>query len=294
MDRLTYAQARRLVLVAGLAVLVVVAAVMYARRVDPIEVAATILFIPIFLAFVFANVPGGVVGALVAFGVYVLLRLPAIDVVGADRFTGLIASRGLAFLAFGVIGGWANRQLEGSLEKLELHDQIDDETGLYNSRFLVQDIDLEMSRSNRYKTIFSLTVVDVPESALGGLSRRKQRRTLRDLAETVKKSVRTVDRVAHGHMKGVHRFALLLPETGQEGTQILTGRLAEEVARYLSEKGAAVSGESIGRLGVTFPMQTEEMQRVRESFAEIARHDYPESPELETRRIGPEARRAEG
>lgn len=294
MDRLTYAQARRLVLIAGLGVLLMVAAVMYARRVDPIEVAATILFIPIFLAFVFGNVPGGIAGAVVAFGVYVLLRLPAIDVVGADRFAGLIASRGLAFLAFGVIGGWANRQLQGSLEKLELHDQIDDQTGLFNSRFLVQDIDLEMSRSNRYKTIFSLTVVDVPDKALGKLSRRKQRRVLRDLADTVKKSVRTVDRVAHGYANGLHRFALVLPETGQEGTQILTGRLADEVARYLSERGAAIESGDVGRVGLTFPMQSEEVQGLRTAFAEIARHEYPEAPEPEQPRVGPEARRAEG
>lgn len=293
MDRLTYAQARRLVLIAGLGVLLMVAAVMYARRVDPIEVAATILFIPIFLAFVFGNVPGGIAGAVVAFGVYVLLRLPAIDVVGADRFVGLIASRGLAFLAFGVIGGWANRQLQGSLEKLELHDQIDDQTGLFNSRFLVQDIDLEMSRSTRYKTIFSLTVVDVPDKALRKLSRRKQRRVLRDLADTVKKSVRTVDRVAHGHANGVHRFALVLPETGQEGTQILTGRLADEVARYLSERGAAIEGSDVGRVGLTFPMQSDEVRGVRAEFAEIARHEYPEAPEPEPPRLGPEAR-AEG
>lgn len=293
MDRLTYAQARRLVLIAGVAVLVVVAGVMYARRVDPVEVAATILFIPIFLAFVFGHVPGGIAGAVVAFGVYVLLRLPAMEVVGAEHFTGLVASRGLAFLAFGVIGGWANRQLEASLEKLELHDQIDDETGLYNARFLVQDIDLEMSRSNRYKTIFSLSVVDIPESALGGLSRRRQRRILRDLADTVKKSVRSVDRVAHGHATGTHRFALLLPETGQEGTQILTERLADEVARYLSDRGAKVASRDVGRIGISYPMQSEEVQSIRAAFADIARHEYPEVPSSEAPRRDRGARHAE-
>lgn len=294
MDRLTYDQARRLVLIAGLGVLLVVAGVMYARRVDPVEVAATILFIPIFLAFVFGNVPGGIAGALVAFGVYVALRLPAIDAVGAERFTGLIASRGLAFLAFGVIGGWANRQLESSLEKLELHDQIDDRTGLFNARFLVQDIDLEMSRSNRYKTIFSLTVVDVPSSAFRKLSRRKQKRLLRDLADTIKKSVRTVDRVAHGHAEGIHRFALVLPETGQEGTQILTRRLAEEVARYLAERGATIASDDVGRLGITYPLQANDLQAVRAEFADIARHEFPDSPVDTPPRVGVEARRAEG
>jgi hypothetical protein len=126
---------------------------MYVRRVDPVEVAGILLFIPVFVAFVFWNATGGVIGAVIGILVYTLLRYPAIEAVGADRFVGLIASRSVAYLAFGLIGGLANKQLQSSLGKLELYDQIDDATGLFNARFFVQDSGLEVSRADRYQTI---------------------------------------------------------------------------------------------------------------------------------------------
>ena len=52
-----------LIVIVTLAVLTVVVLVMYARRVEDVEVVATLLFVPIFLAFVFRGVLGGVVAA---------------------------------------------------------------------------------------------------------------------------------------------------------------------------------------------------------------------------------------
>ena len=41
----------------------------------------------------------------------------------------LIIGRGIGYLGFGALGGWAAQQLERSLEKLDLYDQVDDQTG---------------------------------------------------------------------------------------------------------------------------------------------------------------------
>src|SRR6266480_4906459 len=87
----------------------------------------------------------------------------------------------VAFVAFGAIGGLANQQLRSSLTKLDLYDQIDDDTGLFNARYFLQDTDLEMSRARRYQTIFSVTVVDVPAEALDSMGRRRRRAALRQL-----------------------------------------------------------------------------------------------------------------
>src|SRR5918999_4909532 len=69
-------RARGLVLGVGLVVLLVVAIVMYARRVDPVEVAGTLLFIPIFIAFVIWDFRGGLIAAVLAAAAYALLRYP--------------------------------------------------------------------------------------------------------------------------------------------------------------------------------------------------------------------------
>src|SRR5688572_16066288 len=188
---MSYGAARRVVLALGLGVLLVVVGVMYLRRVDTTEVLAILFFVPVFLAFMYWNVAGGLIAGLGATAAYALLRGPAIDVVGAGRFTSLITARAIGYVAFGLLGGWAARQLERSVEKLEVYDQIDDDTGLFNARFLVQDTDLEMSRAARYKTLFSVCVVDIPASTLSSLGRRRRARLLNELGHQLKASIRT-------------------------------------------------------------------------------------------------------
>ena len=274
--RLGYAGARRLLLATGLVLLLIIAAVMYVRRVDAAEVGATLLFVPVFVAFVFWGLKGGVTaGVLAALG-YAALRYPAVDAVGAGRFAGLIASRTIAFLAFGTIGGWATKQLETSLTKLELYDQIDDLTGLYNARFFVQDVDLEMQRSTRYQTIFSISLFDVPGSSLDPLPRRRRLAVVKELARLLRDSVRNVDRAAHGSDPTRHRFAVVLPETGPEGARIFTDRLVERVAAFLGEREVTVPAEGLHSLALTFPGDDDSIRTLKDEFDAIDQVEHPE------------------
>jgi GGDEF domain-containing protein len=277
--RIGYRGARRLLLAAGVAVLLITVAVMYVRRVETVEVMATVLFLPVFVALVFWNVRGGLLVGILAAAAYAALRYPAIDAVGADRFLGLIASRAVAYIAFGALGGWASRQLETSLEKLELYDQIDDVTGIFNARFFVQDIDLEMSRSKRYQTIFSVSIVDVPASAFEPLDGKQRKRALRDLGRILKDSVRTVDRAVHAQDRDRHRFAVVLPETGPEGVRVFTERFVERVSEFLSQRGARVTPDTVNSVAATFPEDEAVIQGLRNQFSAIDRVDHPEASE---------------
>ena len=279
---LDYEKARQLVLGAGLAVLLVTAAVMYVRRVDTVEVAATLLFIPIFIGFVFWNTTGGLIAAFLAIGAYIALRAPAIDAVGFDRFAGFIFSRGTAYLLFGAIGGLANRQLASSLTKLELYDQIDDMTGLYNARFFVQDTELEISRSQRYQTIFSLSLLDIPASTLSGLSKRRRSAVIKELSRMLRDSVRTVDRVVHCVDSELHRFAVVLPETGTEGAGIFTARLADRVSSFLKERGAMPTEGGVVPRSLSFPQDEESLETLREEFRRVDRTEHPETTSVRT------------
>ncbi|MBV8159319.1 MAG: diguanylate cyclase [Acidimicrobiia bacterium] len=291
---LSYSQVRTLMLVGGLALLAVTAAVNYVRRVETAEVAAILFFIPIFVAFVFWDWKGGLVAAVLATIGYIALRQPAIHAIGAGRFTSLIFSRSVAFFAFGAIGGLANQQLRSSLTKLDLYDQIDDETGLFNARYFLQDTDLEMSRARRYQTLFSVSAVDFPASAIDDLGWRRRRSTLSQLGELLAESVRTVDRAVHAHDGDRHRLVVVLPETATEGAQVFTDRLATRVAAFLAQRGGKVDEADVSRRALTFPGDEAGLQQLREQFADIERREHPEHPEeaLVGGTGGPDRRRA--
>ena len=275
-NRMTYERARHLLLGAGLLVLLVTAGVMYLRRVETVEVLGTLLFVPVFIALVFWNLKGGLIAGALAAVAYVALRYPAIEAVGADRFIGLIASRAFAFLAFGGIGGWANSQLAGSLTKLELYDQIDDHTGLFNARFFVQDTELELSRSRRYQTIFSVVMVDFPAEGMQSLSRRQRSGIRKDLGRMLQEAVRTVDRPVHGYDGQRHRFGVVLPETGKEGARIFVDRLGERIQRFLEERKVHLSEGDVVRHAVTFPDDGDDaIEKLRDEFRAIDRYEHP-------------------
>ena len=269
LSQLGYVKARRLLIVAGVAVLAVVAITMYARRVDGVEVAATLLFLPIFLGFVFRGVIGGLIAAAAAIAVYTALRYPAIDAVGAGEFTGLIASRAAAYLIFGAVGGWSTQVLEGSLEKLELYDEIDDETGLYNARHLLQQTDLERARATRYSTLFSVVTLDLPAAPLHAMKARARRSTLRDMGRLLREGARTVDHVVHAHDGTTHRLAAILPETAGEGAEVFRGRLEERVVAFLADRGAVMEPGGATSRSITFPGDDEALDQLRADFERI-------------------------
>jgi GGDEF domain-containing protein len=264
-------QVRVLLLCAGFVFLAITAGVSYIRRVETAEVVAILLFIPIFIAFVFWDWIGGVVAATIAAIAYVGLRADAIQAVGLGQFAGVIVSRSVAFMAFGLVGGFANRHVRASLTKLDLYDHVDDITGLYNARYFLEATDLEMSRSRRYESIFSVCVVDIPVNTFVGVSRRRRLRALREIGHGLRSSVRTVDRVAHGSDGRNYRFAVILPETGAEGGRVFTERLAARL-------GALLGIDTITSESITYPGDEAPLQRLRGEFAAIDRAQHPDHP----------------
>lgn len=274
--RIGYARARLILLGFGLAFLLAIAGIMYVRSVQTDEVIGVLLFILVFIGLVFWGVGGGAVAAVLASAVYVAIRYSAIQTLGWGEMSGLIATRVGAYLLFGFLGGWANRQLEASLTKLELYDQVDDATGLLNARFFLQDTDLEISRSGRYQTVFGVALVDIPASALEPLSRRQRSGLLKEVGRTLKDSVRTVDRAVHGRDKDRHRIAVVLPETGKEGARIFTERLSEQLARYLQGRGVTIAGGRLESAALAYPGDEEALGNLRREFADIDRAEHPE------------------
>ena len=283
---MTYHQARRITLVAGVLVLGLIALVMALRHVEAAEVGAVLLFAPVFVAFMVWNEVGGVVVALAAAGGYIALRASAIHAVGASHFTGLVGSRSVGYVVFGLVGGWANRQLRESLVKLDLYDQIDDATRLFNARFLLQETDLEMARARRYQTFFGVALVDVPVSRFEKVSRRARARILRDVGRMLSESVRHVDRAVHGLDGSRHRFAVILPETGPEGSRIFSDRLRTWIDEFLAGRGVTGPGATTN-FAFTYPEDEAGMDRLRSEFATIDATEHEQALAVDDHEASP-------
>ncbi len=271
----SYPQARALVLLVGLVALAVVALIMYVRRVDPAEVSATMFFLPVFVGFLFWGVRGGAALGAAATAAYIWIRSPAIDLVGWSELLGLILARGAGYMAFGMIGGWATEQLRDSITKLDLYDQVDDATGLFNSRSLVEKVELEKSRANRYEKVFSLVTADLPSPV--SLNRRSKRNYLTDLGDRVQRSVRAVDHAAHASDGDKEVLAFVLPETSAQGARIFAGKLSEQVVALAAEHGMGLDPAAISTMVVSFPDDPTGVDRVTARFRTIALNEFPET-----------------
>ena len=263
-QRLGYTGARRLLVVVGSLVLAVLAVLMIGRGVERAEVLAVLLFVPVFWALVAFDIVGGLLGAVVATAVYVLLRRSAIDAVGSGQFLGVIVSHGVGFLVFGLLGGVANGALRQSFGKLDDLDTIDDSTGLNNARFFLESTALEIARATRYKTTFSVATLDIPAAPVNGLGRPKRAALLVELGKMLLGGARTVDRIVIAHDDSVYRVAAILPETGAAGAAVFAGRLVDRVGAFLLGHGVVIAPDAVST--ATFPGDEAVVERIRREF----------------------------
>jgi len=254
---MTYQRARSLLLLVGLIIVGLVTLTMLWRGVDPVEISATLFFAPLFVAALYLGVWGGLVFGAAAAVAYVLLRMPAIDLVGFSTLSGLIMSRVAGYLLFGGIGGWAISVLRNSIEKLELYDAVDDETGLGNARSVVEVLDTERSRAERYSKVFSVVTATFSLHD----SPRRQKTVLSSIGTQLAASVRDSDHVAHGREGSRHWVALVLPETGAVGAQTVAGNLVDKL-------GASVGGE-VDATTATYPDDPDGIGRLLDHFREL-------------------------
>lgn len=266
--RLTYLQARLLLLVLGVAVAVSQALLAWERGAAPTEVLAPILYIPVFTGAIFFYLPGGLVAAGISSVIYGTLLADVTARAGLGQFLVLLATRVSFYLLFGVVVALGTRYIEARLHKLEVYDQIDDETGLYNSAFFLQHTDLEASRADRYQTFFSVATLDVRREVLADLPSRRQRRVIKELASRIEESIRHVDRAVHADDGSRDRFLIVLPQTGGEGARIFAERLEQASAEFLSERGCSVDGH-LPVDTMTYPDAPERLRDLREEITRL-------------------------
>lgn len=121
-----------------------------------------------------------------------------------------------------------NSQLFKLTRQLAVTDEL---TGLYNYRFLQQRLDEEVERSRRYRSDFSLLMIDADgfkgfNDAYGHVAGDG---ALADIGRTIRSTVREVDVVAR---YGGEEFSVVLPETDGAGAFVVAEKIREAIAAF--------------------------------------------------------------
>jgi GGDEF domain-containing protein len=228
---LTFDRARSILLFSGVGLMGIVALGALAVGVDRVEVAATLLFIPVFAGFLFFGMKGGLVMAAAASIAYLALRFPAIRLVGFSATIGQILVRVFGYLGFAAGGAWAASQVKGSLEKIENREDVDKATGLGNARSMIEAVDLERSRADRDKTTFSLVAADFMTPTWESLPARKQQALLTDLVAKLVSGLRGADHAVHARKGEHHVIGIVLPETTADGARVVADNFKGQLGR---------------------------------------------------------------
>jgi GGDEF domain-containing protein len=252
-------------IVLAVGVLALLAVSQIARGVDPVEILATVLFLGIFAAVVYFELVGGIVAAAAATMAYGVARLPAVDVVGSPSVWRLITLRGASFFAFGVLGSYALKRFRGALRVASYGHHLDHETGCASTRQIFHDLDIEIARSQRYGSSFSIVVLDIASTSLTSLKSHVRAQALTQLGTLLRSTARTTDRLGIVDTRTDRRIFAILAETPKSGAESFAKRMGDRVADLWLGKGVALS--PVPAQAFSFAEQPNEVRRLRNELA---------------------------
>ncbi len=116
---------------------------------------------------------------------------------------------------------------------------VDATTGLFNAVFMQAVIGQEANRAVRYKRALSVLVVeaDHAESIHREMSAAQLNQLLKELADTLVRSVRDVDTVGFLEAEGPPHFVMVLPETDEAGALLAADKIRRSVASHDFQSG---------------------------------------------------------
>lgn len=143
---------------------------------------------------------------------------------------------------------------------------VDDATDVYNARYLLEALDREVRRSERYGNELSILFIDLDRFKLVNDSHGHLVGTsvLRQLSRLLTQSVRQVDTVAR---YGGDEFTILLSDTGERGARVI----AERIRKWVADNAFEAEGGRTLRLTCSVGLSTYPAHgRTREALLDAA------------------------
>jgi hypothetical protein len=202
-----------------------------------------LLLLPVLIVAVHRGRKAGLLAALVASALLVVLKLPILSspdgITAADLvmivFT--IAAYGLV----GIVGGDLCGRVKYFFARYDESATIDDWSHVYNQRTAAALLSGARERYSRYGEVFSVVLI-APAPSHSDATPTRQRAVVRAVANYLRGDVRMVDEVAR---LDDGRFMVILPHTRREGAAVVTTRLTEGVRHALDAEKDAVSARCL-------------------------------------------------
>jgi diguanylate cyclase (GGDEF)-like protein/PAS domain S-box-containing protein len=143
------------------------------------------------------------------------------------------------------------KEIEKMREEAVLLSFTDDLTGIYNHRFFIQQLTLEVERQKRYPNPLSLLMIDIDyfkdyNDTNGHLAGDQ---ALKAISVLIQHGVRQTDIVAR---YGGEEFSAILINTGKEGAREIAERVRRNVAEtYFPNESAQPNGSLTVSIGVS-------------------------------------------
>ena len=129
-----------------------------------------------------------------------------------------------------------NDQLRAANEKLKELVEIDDLTGLYNMRSIYQRLENEIIRSQRFKKVLAIVMMDMDhfKSVNDNHDHLFGSYVLSEVGKIIRQNIRKVDFAAR---YGGDEFLVAITETNREGALLFADRLREKINETIFRSG---------------------------------------------------------
>lgn len=206
---------------------------------EPVEVLAQLMLFLVLVAAVRYGRRGGLLAAVIASVIYVVLRVPQLTIGSiSPGVLVMLASRLAAFGLVGVVGGEAFSRMKYAFATMEGRSAIDEWSRVYNQAYVHSELEQARSRFRRYGEAVSVVTIALSPALTADLRPPRQRSLVRGVADHIRSDIRMVDEV--GRLDD-GRFVVLLPHTPGSGAQVVVERLGNGVRKTLGARDEAVT-----------------------------------------------------
>jgi GGDEF domain-containing protein len=228
---MTYRRFEELVIVLGVGAVSAALLLAVGGGLTAQEVLPELLLLGVLVGAVHWGRRGGFIAAAVASLIDVAYSVPQLaQPVGTDWGTvGLLVARLAAYGLVGILGGEICVRVRHAFMRLENEGAFDEWSSLYNERFFGKQLDVAVSRCERYSEPASVVLLTI--TSTGAKRPARQHALVREVAAELLDGVRNADVVAR---LDDGRFALLLPHTPKRAAETVASRVRTSVRLLVS------------------------------------------------------------